>query len=1139
MNQKLSKHALPLAAAMGAMRFITPPNPAMAAPAPTLEQRFIAPPDGARPWVYWYFMDGNVSREGIHADLEAMKRAGIGGAIYLEVGIGIPRGPVAFMSPQWQQLFAYAVSEAKRLGIQIALGTGPGWAGSGGPWVKPELSMQHLVASQTSATGPARFDGVLPRPQPRTPFFGEKTLSQELRQQWLEFYRDEAVLAFPTPDGQARLADTDHKALYYRAPYSSSAGIPPRIAAPGDFASIPAAQSIAKDKIVVLTDQIGKDGRLNWDVPPGKWTILRFGRTSTGQTTRPAPAPGLGFESDKFSRAALTAHLNAYTDTLFKKLGPQPRTAGGGLTMLHFDSWEMGSQNWSQKFKQEFIKRRGYDPTPFLPAMMGYIVGSAELSERFLWDLRQTASDLVIDNHALPLQAYAHGRGMSFSVEPYDMNPAGDLDLGATADLPMGEFWSRGFGFSTEYSVAEAVSVGHTNGKNIIGAESFTAGANDVWLQYPGSMKAQLDWALCAGLNKIVIHRYQHQPELDKFPGMTMGPYGVHWERTQTWWDMVPAFHQYIARTSEMLRQGLPVADILYLTPEGAPQVFTPPADALTADLPDRKGYSFDGCSPKNLIASARVKDGKITFPDGMSYRVLVLPQWETMTPQLLRKITQLAKDGATVVGTPPQKSPGLTNYPACDAEVRALAAQLWNAAAQRTVGKGRVIRASVEVEADEPLKNAKWIWFAEADPSHAALPATRLFRTNLQVEPGRALQAATASLTADNSFEFFVNDQRIGSGDDFHDVKTFDIARYLKPGNNEIRVVAINSGEAPNPAGLIAALHVSYLDGGRKTENSGASWQSAQSPDGPWQAALELGASGMDPWHLEAKKTPLYPPYAATASLLRGLGVAPDFVAGAPMRAVHRHLSDGELYFVANASAAPIETVATFRVAGFAAQWWNPISGEMRVLTDYASKNGLTKLPMRLAPNESGFVIFRKSSAKRGPVQANFPQPRTLVRLSQPWQVAFDPRWGGPASVTFDALTDWTQRPEAGIKYYSGKATYKTTFDAPALLQRAARTSLSLGSVKNLASVRLNGQDLGSVWCEPWRVAVPVGLLKRAGNRLEITVANLWTNRLIGDRGKPANERFTSTTFSDPKASLALQPSGLLGPVALEMTLK
>ena len=189
---------------------------AVGSAADNLEKEFVTPPDSARPWVYWFFMDGNLTREGMTADLEAMKKAGIGGAIYLEVGIGIERGPVEFMSKQWQKLVGHAISEADRLGLALAMGSGPGWCGTGGPWVKPEQSMQHLVASETTASGPAKFDAVLPRPKPRTPFFGEATLTPELLKVWKEFYRDVVVLAFPTPAGNTRLADVDEKALYYR-----------------------------------------------------------------------------------------------------------------------------------------------------------------------------------------------------------------------------------------------------------------------------------------------------------------------------------------------------------------------------------------------------------------------------------------------------------------------------------------------------------------------------------------------------------------------------------------------------------------------------------------------------------------------------------------------------------------------------------------------------------------------------------------------------------------------------------------------------------------------------------------------------------------------------------------------------------
>ncbi|RYG65448.1 glycosyl hydrolase, partial [bacterium] len=380
-------HHLALASVFVPAAITLLPLTAQAAPVDDLKTKFVTPPDTARPWVYWYFMDGNLSKEGMKADLEAMKKAGIGGGIYLEVGIGVPRGPVEFMSPEWQDHIKYAVMESQRQGLSLALGTGPGWTGSGGPWVKTEQSMQHLVASETNVTGPTRYDAVLPRPKPRGPFFGEWTLNEGkgLHDEWSKFYADEVVLAFPTPAKGARLDNIDKKALYYRAPYTGDKSTP-RLPTAANYPAVPAAESVAPGKIINLTGKLASDGRLNWDVPAGEWTIMRFGRTATGQTTRPAPVPGIGFESDKFSQEAVAAHMKAYTGVLLDKIGPNFRKGNTGLTMLHFDSWEMSSQNWTQAFKAEFIKRRGYDPTPYLPSMIGYVVENRERSERFLWD---------------------------------------------------------------------------------------------------------------------------------------------------------------------------------------------------------------------------------------------------------------------------------------------------------------------------------------------------------------------------------------------------------------------------------------------------------------------------------------------------------------------------------------------------------------------------------------------------------------------------------------------------------------------------------------------------------------------------------------------------------------------------------
>jgi hypothetical protein len=671
--------------------------PAANAQIGAIKAGFLHPPDAARPGVYWYFMDGNMTAESITKDLEAMKKAGIGNLIFLEVNVGVPRGPVDFLSDQWTSLFVHAEKEARRLGIEITLGIGPGWTGSGGPWVKPEWSMQHLVSSQVIAVAGDHQKIVLPVPLPKKPFFGEGNLTPGIRKEWMDYYKDVAVLAFPVPEYTKTIADYEEKALYYRAPYSSAV-VKPYLPSPANTTTNKIA-TIQKNKILDLTHKMQPNGTLNWSPSSGKWMIMRFGSRNNGAITRPAPVPGLGLESDKFDTTALNLHLDAYVGKLLDKIGKIDDGSPGGLKRLHMDSWEMGAQNWTATFRKEFLKRRGYDPLKYYPVYSGNIVGSLEESERFLWDLRQTSQDLVLENHAQHVKVYARRHHLSLSIEPYDMNPTADLELGSIADVPMAEFWSKDFGFNATYSVIEATSVAHVMSRSLVPAEAFTAQGDEGWKQHPGSMKNQGDWAFAAGINRFVYHTFQNQFLADSLkPGATMGPYGVHWDRSQTWWPMVGAYHQYVSRCQYLLQQGRTVADILYLTPEGSPHVFVPPASVILGDtIGDRKGYNFDGCSPGQLM-KANVSNGSVIFSGGATYRILVLPVFESMTPELLTKIGNLVKQGATVVGGPPLRSPSLTGYPACDRKVQLLSRMIWgstdkpNKEIHRTYGKGTLI---------------------------------------------------------------------------------------------------------------------------------------------------------------------------------------------------------------------------------------------------------------------------------------------------------------------------------------------------------------------------------------------------------------------------------------------------------------
>lgn len=1084
----------------------------VAATAGDLEEGFANPPDTARPQTYWFVMDGNLNREGITADMEAIKRVGMGGVLFMEVDVGIPKGPVKFMSPPWRELFKHANAEAARLGLEITMPASPGWTGSGGPWVTPEQSMQKLVLSETAVAGPKKFDAMLARP----PVVAN-------------YYRDVAVYAFPTPPQDYRIEDIQEKALYQRGHFSSERGVKQLLPMAGKYAMLAPEQVIASKRIVDLTAQMDATGQLGWDVPAGNWTILRLGHTSTGANTRPAPEPGVGLECDKLDRAALKAHFDDFLGKLMADLGS---LTGKSLVSLHIDSWEMGPQNWTARFPEEFQRRRGYSPLPFLPVMTGRVIDSLDVSERFLWDLRQTVLELITENHSGYLAELARERGMRLSIEPYDGTPCDDMIYGSRADVPMGEFWRDTF--STWFSCAQASSIGHTYGKRIIQAEAYTSGDGERWLAHPASLKALGDWAFCEGINRFVFHRYAHQPWLDRFPGMTMGPYGIHYERTQTWWDQSTAWIQYLTRCQFLLQQGLFVSDIAYLNPQASPHVFRQPPSAVRGTPPERLGYSFDAMTPEALLTRVSVKDGRLVLPDGMSYRILVLPRFQTMTPALLRKIRDLVAAGATVVGPRPIKSPSLAGYPGVDEEVKQLAEEVW--------GSGRVVAATafedngtVTAESKNILGQAKWIWHKEGNPAARAPVGTRYFRRVVDIDAGKRIESARVAMTADNSFELSVNGRRAGAGDNFHEVDDLDVAALVKPGANTLAVVGVNGGDAPNPAGIIGLLSIRFADGSTLKIPTDATWESATDMTGSWQLAMELGTVGMAPWGTPDKPgvpADLYPDYKSLVEVLAKGGVSPDFESAQPLRYIHRRDVDADIYFVSNGREAVVATDCTFRVSGRLPEIWDPVTGARRVAAAFTQEGGRTTVPLQFESAGSLFVIFRKPTDVGQATGQNFPAFKAIQEIAGPWTVRFDPKWGGPESIAFDALGDWSKRAEEGIRHYSGTAVYAKTFTASSAKDQ--RVYLDLGRVEVMAQIQLNGRDLGIVWKTPYRVDI-TDVLKTGDNALEVRVVNLWPNRLIGDQSLPQDKRFTRTTWNPFKKDSPLLPSGLMGPITIQ----
>ncbi len=1111
-----------------------------------LAKGFLNPPPWAKPWVYWFWLNGYITKEGITADLEAMKRAGIGGVLIMEVDQGTPPGKVSFASPEWRDLFQHVLREADRLGLKVNMNNDAGWTGSGGPWVTPELAMQRIVWSEVTVEGPSHISLTLPQPP---------TVAN--------LYHDIAVLAIPYLDSPFLIGNIEAKAFFV-APWQP-------FLLPATYPSLGGNQVIPKEKVLDLTPRLSQGGRLEWDVPAGKWTIIRFGYTPTGAQNAPSPASGRGFECDKLSKEAVEHHFNSFIDQLIKNAGP---LAGRTFVATHIDSWEVGSQNWTPKMREEFKKRRGYDLLPFLPVVTGRVVESLEVSERFLWDFRQTISDLLVENYARHMRDLANRWGLKLTMEGYATVPADEFAYGGSADEPMGEFWSWGK-YGGAQTCSQMVSVGHTYGKRIIGAEAFTADNNERWLGYPGNIKELADWAFTEGINRFVVHRYALQPWLDVKPGMSMGPWGLHYERTQTWWEWSKPWHDYLSRCQYLLQQGLFVADILFLAPEGAPQCVGGQRlfEFANGRPLERPGYNFDIASSEVILKRASVKNGRIVLPDGMTYRLLVLPSVQTMTPQLLRKVGELVRAGATVVGAPPLKSPSLGGYPKCDEEVRRLVKEIWgdikppSKLTERYYGKGRIIwggafKWGAELEAVALLSGAKWIWYPEDNPLQA-LPSgiKRYFRKTLLISKDSPLTSALCLVTADNEFTLWVNGKFAGRGDRWERIYRMEITRLLKPGENIVTVLAKNGGDIPNPAGLIGAICLRYGDGQTEYIPTDASWESSLEGE-RWVSAMELGHYGIGPWGQAGGQA--YYDLKEVCTLVERLGVPPDFSyqpKGAPgtLRYIHRNIKGTDVYFVANQEGIAKRVLCAFRVRGKHPQIWNPENGERKEPAIWYEKGGQTFVSLNLEPYGSLFVVF---PPKRESLPKEMVWERTgrALEIEGKWELRFPPNWGAPDRVFFDRLISWSEHPDPGIRYFSGTATYRKIFQIPpGFWKKGERVSLDLGEVEVMAEVIVNGENLGILWKAPFKVDV-TRCIKEGLNELEVRVTNLWVNRMLGDEELPEDSernpdgtlrrwpdwllegrvsptgRFTFTTWRLWRKGEPLLRSGLLGPVRLEV---
>ena len=446
-------------------------------------------------------------------------------------------------------------------------------------------------------------------------------------------------------------------------------------------------EAIPLSNVIDLTNKMNEDGTLDWMPPAGKWKVIRFGYSLTGQENGPATEEATGLEVDKLDAQAVkdyfNNYLNQYKDATGGLMGEK------GLQCVVTDSWEAGQGNWTENMLNEFLIRRGYSMLQWMPVLTGKIVGSAEESEKFLWDFRKTQSELVVENHYDQLTKILNERGMKLYSESHESGRAFIADgmaVKRSVTVPMSAIWMPGFTNKKNLThhiadLRESASVAHIYGQNLVAAESFTTFGmigNQAYAFSPETLKPVADLALANGLNRFIIHTSVHQPVDDKIPGISLGPFGQWFTRHETWAEQAKIWTDYLSRSSYLLQQGKFVADIVYLY--GEDNNITNLFGKRLPDIPE--GYNYDFINADALVNLLSYKDGQMVTPSGMRYQVLMIDSSAVkMSLPVLRKIAELVRQGAVIGGVKPEGTPSLADD---QQEFQRLLNEVWNSGNRR-----------------------------------------------------------------------------------------------------------------------------------------------------------------------------------------------------------------------------------------------------------------------------------------------------------------------------------------------------------------------------------------------------------------------------------------------------------------------
>ena len=1086
----------------------------------SLMRGFLDPPNGARPRVWWHWMNGNISDVGIRLDLDWMHRVGIGGVTIFEGAINTPQvvpERLIFMTPQWKQAFNYAVTTARSYGMEVAIASSPGWSETGGPWVPAAQGMKKMVWSATRVEGGRPFNSVLAHPPEVDGTFqnfsvpgrrgpdGKVTVPPQ-------FYADAAVIAYRIPNGDepqrelnpqvtsssgavnvAALSDGDVNTVALELP-AEAEGSEPWVEF--DYGHPQMIQAVT---LAGLDDTISVFDHQSDAIPP------RLEASDDGVHFR--KVTDIAFSSVVEN----TASFDAVTARYFRLVYPaQPsgvRVHAHRITELVLSSGTRVNQ---------FEKRAGY-----ANARNFYAIGDPQVAPQFIVPEKEVIdlTGKMKPDGTLEWTPPAAGKWMvlriGYSLTGHENGPAPAEATGLEVDKLNRDYVKNYVdGYLKMYAKTVGADRMGKNGISFMLTDSIEVGPQNWTDNILGDFQR--------------LRGYDPRPWLPAMTGViiksTADTDRFLWDFRRTIGQLLAEDHygeisddlhahgmSYYGEALEMHRPSL--GDDMEMrsrtdVPMGAMWTWAGSPGPEPTYLADLRGAA----------SVAHIYGQNIVGAESMTSRG---PAW-SFSPNSLKKVADL------------EFALGVNRFEIHESSHQPVA----DMAPGMTLGPFGLWFNRNQTWADEA---GPWVDYLARcsyllQQGHYYADVAYFYG---EEGPLTAVFGWKAMEDAPEGYAFdFVNSDVVLNHMSFKD------GRLATPGGTSYRILYLGGRSQRMRLPVLQQLS-DFVDrgavivGSKPTDSPSLADDEAEfhkianrlwGSSGPGSRGMHKLGKGRVYFGMSANE------------VLEALGVARDFEytkpeADAAVMFVHRRLSDGDLYFVDNRRDREEIVDATFRVDGKTPELWDAATGESQPVS-YRIANGRTTVPLHLDPDGTVFVVFRKpASAPSLTIAEAQKTPLSAVtsELNRNWTVKFQPGRGAPEGedgVSFARLGSWSDSSNAGVKYFSGTATYSKLVDIPADAIRAgAHLWLDLGEVREIASVSVNGHDLGIVWKAPYRVDI-TGAVAAGTNQINIRVTNLWVNRMIGDQQSWSLRKYTFADFTPYKADSPLLSSGLLGPV-------